>query len=274
MALVHPVRVIAVDWSGAAAGAARAIWIARVDDDGRLDLLENGRTREGVRDWLIAEGERAAREGRRLVVGLDFAFSMPAWFVRACGCADGPGLWRTVAAGLGERWLRECPPPLFGRAGTKRPTDVDVFRQTEIGLSAKSVLQIAGAGSVGTGSIRGMAVLAALVEAGWGVWPFVDGAAGHVAVEIYPRLCTGPVVKTDAAARRAFVRTTCGDRLGRFAGAAAASDDAFDAAISALVMYDHAADLAGLRAAGADAVERVEGAIWRPRGPLGGSGTG
>jgi hypothetical protein len=42
------------------------------------------------------------------------------------------------------------------------------------------------------------------------------------------------------------------------------SEDAFDAAISALVMGDHLADLAALRQT-ADPVTLLEGDVWCPR---------
>ncbi len=66
------VRTIAVDWSGAAVGAERTIWLAEAR--GRvLVRLENGCDREALADHLIADASRTPE----LVVGLDFAFSFP-----------------------------------------------------------------------------------------------------------------------------------------------------------------------------------------------------
>src|ERR1035438_3250481 len=101
-------RVVAVDWSGdrSAAGQRRKIWAGvwtagagRVDG-GRV-TLESGRTRGEVAEWLIG----MARETPRIVVGFDFCFSFPAWFVRECGVGSAIEFWEMVAGGHGERWL-------------------------------------------------------------------------------------------------------------------------------------------------------------------------
>ena len=99
-----PPRVIAVDWSGAAgAGAARKIWLAEVAG-GRVARLVGGRTREAVTADLAACVRESAAAGAPLVVGLDFAFSLPAWFLDEAGAADGPALW-ALAERDGDRWL-------------------------------------------------------------------------------------------------------------------------------------------------------------------------
>jgi hypothetical protein len=69
-------RVIAVDWSGAKRHARRKIWLAEVAADQLVDL-RNGWTRESLTEHLIAKADRDPR----MIVGLDFAFSFPAWFV-------------------------------------------------------------------------------------------------------------------------------------------------------------------------------------------------
>jgi len=250
-------RVIAVDWSGAARDAARRIWLAEAAD-GRIIDLWNGRTRDDVCAYLI---EQAAR-GADLAVGLDFAFSFPEWWMRACGFEDVEALWAGVDGGLGERWLRECPPPFFGRAGTRAPALERRYRRTDRQAGAKPVFQIGGAGAVGTGSLRGMPVLRRLRAAGFGVWPFPP-AAMPLAVEIYPRLLTGPVRKSDARARRAYVDAKYASLAENVRASIASSEDAFDAAVSALVMWDHRADLQGLPPA-SDGVMLLEGAIWHP----------
>src|SRR6185437_10689898 len=108
-------RVIAVDWSGKRTGAEKTIWLAEVGD-GELLRLENGRTREAVASELI----QLARDPRPLVAGLDFAFSMPAWFLRELGVRSGPELWARACVD-GERWLAACEPPFWGRPGRRRP---------------------------------------------------------------------------------------------------------------------------------------------------------
>ncbi|MEO1082824.1 MAG: hypothetical protein AAFY88_01140, partial [Acidobacteriota bacterium] len=104
-AAAPPGRVFAVDWSGAKSGFKRKIWIAEVTSDG-LVRLECGRGRGDVRDFLIDE---AARDPS-FVVGFDFAFSFPAWFVEREGCASGAAFWRRVRE-RGEGWLEDPEPP-------------------------------------------------------------------------------------------------------------------------------------------------------------------
>ena len=58
------------------------------------------------------------------------------------------------------------------------------------GLHPKSIFQLAGPGTVGPGSLRGMPVLRRFRDAGWAVWPFDDPAARTV-VELYPALAVG-----------------------------------------------------------------------------------
>lgn len=57
-------RTIAIDWSGAVAGAERKIWLAEASH-GTLVRLENGRSREALTEHLIAEASRTPE----LVVG-------------------------------------------------------------------------------------------------------------------------------------------------------------------------------------------------------------
>src|SRR6185436_7441369 len=133
------------------------MWIAEVEGR-RLVRLECGRDRAEIVDHLV---ERAERD-RDLVVGLDFAFSFPRWFVESQGCAGALDLWRSAERD-GERWLRQCPPPFWGRAGKRRPaadSAQPMYRKTESdsvqphGVRPKSAFQIGGAGAVGTGSVR------------------------------------------------------------------------------------------------------------------------
>jgi len=255
---VADVRAIAVDWSGAAADTGK-IWLAEAVD-GALVRLERMAGREAVAGRLI---EEAARDPM-FVGGLDFAFSMPAWFAGQCGARTAWELWRVVERD-GERWLAECAPPFWGRKGSRKPADIELFRRCEreavAGIRPKSVFQISGGGAVGTGSIRGMPVLRRLRDGGFRVWPF-DAAAWPLAVEIYPRWFSGPVRKSDAASRMAHVRRHDGLMPGHRA-AAEASEDAFDAAVSAIAMSRQPADLA-LFPAARDEMERIEGAIWMP----------
>jgi hypothetical protein len=108
-----------------------------------------------------------------------------------------------------------------------------------------------------------MAVLHELAEAGFAVWPF-EPAGDATVIEIYPRLFTPKVVKSSARA--------CLDHLDAhypndelpdlFRGMAAATEDAFDAAVSVLEMARAPAALCQLP--DGDDVDRVEGRIWSP----------
>jgi hypothetical protein len=254
-------RIIAVDWSGDRQNARRNLWLAEVRH-GRLQRLEAGRGREQVCEHLI---ELAAADAN-LVVGFDFAFSAPAWFLRANSLASAPQLW-ALARGEGERWLAECRPPFWGRGRVKRPVLEAHLRLTDLGVNVggivpKSVFQIGGAGAVGTGSVRGWPLLLRLREAGFRVWPFEAGP-GPLALEIYPRLLMGPVVKSRAEARRAYLAAHFPGLPHQWIEVAAGSEDAFDAAASALVMARHVEKFGSLSPT-TDAQTLLEGLIWDP----------
>ena len=235
-----------MDWSGRALGASRFIWTA-VARDGELLALEVGRDRAQVGDHLV----ELALADPALVVGLDFGFSLPLWFLDRAGFEHGMAVPEAVAEG----WLLECPAPFWGRCGRRRGPELQ-HRRTEllVAPAAKSVFQVGGAGSVGTGSLRGWPLLRRLRAEGFAVWPF-DDPRPPTAVEIFPRLLTGPVVKSRQAARERYLRER------RWPPEAAVSEDAFDAAVSALVMDRHRPLLAGLGPE-PDHQTRREGRIW------------
>jgi hypothetical protein len=228
--------VIAIDWSGrqkkdqvhhirsaVATSAGIEVW---------ADL-----TREAVVDELLAHSAP-------VVVGFDFAFGFPSWVAEWHQCS-GPDLWPIAAAGADE-WLRDCPTPFFGRKGTTRPR-VELFRRCDAQLRAKSVFQIAGAGHVGTGSLRGMPLLRVLREAGFAIWPF-DDAGDRTIIEIYP-------------SRLRDIRHSV--NLPRRLRAMFVNDNTRDAVESACVMWEHRASFAELTAA-TDPVTRIEGEVWMP----------
>jgi hypothetical protein len=130
-------------------------------------------------------------------------------------------------------------------------------------VAPKSIFQIGGAGAVGTGSLRGMPALQRLHTAGARIWPFSHNGA-PVVVEIYPRLLTGPVRKSSPTARADLLASrypALDDNQRRLA---ASSEDAFDAAVSALVMVEHVGDLAALPEH-PEPIVGLEGCIWHPR---------
>ncbi|MBK8058127.1 MAG: hypothetical protein IPK33_09660 [Gemmatimonadetes bacterium] len=264
-------RILAVDWSGAATGAARKIWLAECraasgGSDMRLVRLECGRSREGLVAHLLDE---VARDPN-VVIGLDFSFSFPAWFLTEHQLSHAPTAW-ALAAREGERWLAEAPYPFWGRPGCHRPIVPEHFRRTErevpsvAGIRPKSTLQVGGAGSVGTGAIRGMPHLLTLQQAGCAIWPFDAPRLPRapLVVEIYPRLLTGAVTKGKAQGRADFLASVLPSLPAHFRDAAAASEDALDALGSAIAMGRAAASFRTLGPA-RDRVAQLEGEIWYP----------
>jgi hypothetical protein len=261
--LKSPKQFLAVDWSGRAtsAGQRRHIFIASWHAG--VVTLESGYTHAEVCSLLLS----AATQTPDLVVGLDFAFSFPAWWLRKQKCKDAFALWQ-LATKNGERWLCDGCEPFWGRPGRACPRNHHAprwrgFRQTDRALRAKSPFQIGGAGSVGTGSIRGMPMLARLHQAGFHLWPF-QAAKLPLVLEIYPRLFTGAVVKSNRNARVAYLQqpryaSLPNDVLAK----ATASEDAFDALCSLLGMVEHAAHLTTLTQARHPGAQ-LEGAIWHP----------
>jgi hypothetical protein len=253
-------RIVAVDWSGAMDGAHKTMWCAEVVD-GRLVRLENGRSRDQLVDHLLD----VAAEGPDLVVGLDFAFSAPAWFLESLGLKGASDLW-SLASSQAEVWIEACEPPFWGRGPRKRPELSEHFRLTDQmrigGISPKSVFQLGGAGHVGTGSLRGWPHLARLADAGFSIWPFSE-AAMPLVVEIYPRALTGAVIKSSAIDRCEYLERNYPEIGSAMTNLAASTADAFDAAVSALVMARHQDQFTGL-AAMADPAISLEGYIWQP----------
>ena len=248
---------------GRAAGPPRPRIALAEARDGRLLRLEGGRDREAMAAHLLD----LARAGEAVLVGLDFAFSLPEWFLAERGCASGPELW-ALAAAEGETWLRECRPPFWGRPGTRKPDLPAHFRAADEevpasgGIRPKSPVQIGGAGAGGPGAHPGLPLLRPREAGGYSVWPF-DPLRLPAVVEIYPRILTGEVVKSDAAARFAFLAARCPGIDPALREIAASDENAFDAAVSALAMDARRGELLSLPAA-RDGRERREGRIWLP----------
>jgi hypothetical protein len=259
-------HIIAIDWSGAASGARRKIWLAEYRDC-HVTRLECGRSRDEIADHLI----ELAQGDSELVVGLDFAFSLPAWFLDERRLTAASELW-ALASEDAERWLRGCEPPFWGRPGRQRPRMPAEYRLTDRavpsmnGILPKSVFQVGGPGAVGTGSLRGMPFLHRLKNAGFTIWPF-DDRSGPTIIEIYPRVLTGSIVKSNGEARASRIRERYPTITDETATKASSSDDAFDALVSALVMGTHASELRNLRRTTNDCV-RKEGWIWCRESPL------
>ena len=294
-------RVVGVDWSGDKGPGQRkkiwaGVWTASSSAKGGTVSLESGRTRVELMEWLV----ELARETPRMLVGFDFSFGFPAWFMEELGIRSAPEFWRVVAEGQGERWLHEdCEDGRFwGRAGSRRhgkkPAEFcgehahRMLRRAETvlkvraemtdplalariaGIAPKSVFQIGGAGAVGTASLRGMPGLLVLREAGFRIWPFdAPSVKRPLVVEIYTRLMTGAVTKSSEVARTAYLAKKRKESamyagLSRLVMAKArASEDAFDALVTAMVMTEHRGEFAALRKT-EDEVFRMEGQTWVP----------
>ncbi len=302
-------RLVAVDWSGdKGPGQKKKIWAgvwtrARGGKvAGGKVILEDGRTREELAEWMIA----LARETPRMVVSMDCCFSYPAWFLREHGCGTVFEFWKFVAAGHGERWLGTIETEFerdvrFWGKPHKRPVEFSgegyrtMMRATDWenkvaqaleggdperaakmkGIQPKSPFQIGGSGSVGTGSLRAMPWLERMHGAGFRVWPFEDAgllgeAPAPLLVEMYTRLLTGAVKKSNAAARKVYLQTRRVGEPGLYGGLsravvakASGSEDGFDALVCCLEMVRWQAEFAGLRAT-EDEELRLEGITWRP----------
>lgn len=267
---------IAIDWSGAADDRGKNLWLACCVDE-ELVELSGGWSRQAVIEHTLG----LVSENPDTAVGLDFSFGFPAWFFAQSHWRSVEDMWSCVGE-EGEDWLRACRSPLWGRPGQLRGNE-EQFRWTERQIVASwavrpsSTFQIGGAGSVGTGSLRGMPHLLTLRDAGCAVWPFDGSGTGRrtQVVELYPRLLTGPIAKRNPAERSRYLH----ELRARFPGGAThesllvraeVSEDAFDAAVSALGMYANRDRLSpnalSLLALASEPPESVfsEGLIWQP----------
>jgi hypothetical protein len=275
----RPGRAIAIDWSGRAdaAGQRAAIWTA-VGEAGELRSLANGRDRGEAVAAALAAIEREPAT----LLGLDFAFSWPRWYLRRERLSAPEEAWARAGA-LAALPGRALPRPFWG-AGVRRLADAgldgrDPLRLTErspdaAAAGARSAFQAGGAGTVGLQTIRGMPHLTALRRAGVAIWPFDDARRGTpAAVEIFPRMLARalapPGAGRGAAFRAAVVGALPAEALAAVPGARRrmlASQDAFDAGVAALALSRDPG--AGLRAPRGEPVVS-EGWIWaaRPASP-------
>ncbi len=230
-------RILIVDWSGAGVPVkgANSIWaclVRRSGDQVHLDWLENFATRHAFMQRLGVVVDEALAGGERLLCGFDFAFGYPAGTAeRLTGRADWRALWRKIAEDiedgadnannrfqLASDWNRDYfadAPRFWGRPqghsythlSDRKPVGpVDaprVFRVAEAhAKGAKSVWQLAYAGSVGSQSLLGIARLSRFIDdSGFAdriaVWPFETGFSAEfskaiVFAEIYPSLFSLP----------------------------------------------------------------------------------
>lgn len=278
-----PEILIAIDWSGRKGpDQKRHIW-AGVWRDGRVEL-HSGKTREELCAWLIDQ----ARESKKLVVGVDFCFSYPAWFLRELGARSAIEFWEKVRDEHSDHWLsNECKDVRFWGRPRKKPQEfcgdsgadkmlrladrecklacyiADKQEAEKVrGIAPKSPFQIGGAGAVGTGTLRGIPLLPYLREGGFSVWPF-DEPRLPMLLEIYPRLLTGVVKKSVREERVKYLRDRLTQNVLTKSALAEAekSEDAFDAAVSAVKMGERRLEFGKLTRL-SDEDRQLEGKVW------------
>ena len=233
-----------------------------------LSAWSPGRTRHEVIAYLI----EVAHTSPDLVVGLDFAFSFPHWFAEREGATSVEECWNLVAE-HGEDWLAKCGPPFWGRPGKPRPD-----------LPEDGSLSVHGATRHESQESKSQERLPdRRCGCGWhGLDPWnaplgeprrrrasPSGPFTRCALQWQSRSIHGcsltPVNKSDFSERRAHLAAECSPEIGGgLACKAASSEDAFDAAVSAVVMSRHIDEIATLTRS-QDPVELIEGATWWPQ---------
>lgn len=226
-------RILIVDWSGASkpVKGKNSIWACLIEQEqagAKILWLENFPTRAAFMMRFEQVVSDALAENKRLLAGFDFAFGYPAGTAkRVTGQADWQTLWRVIAVDIqdtdsnannrfevaarwnqhyfsdGPRfWGRPQALVLDGLTDTKPPAPVGpplAFRMSEQhAKGAKSVWQLAYAGSVGSQSLLGIARLSAFLDQHpsrekIAVWPVETGFCNQfsqavVLAEIYPSL--------------------------------------------------------------------------------------
>jgi hypothetical protein len=283
---IQPDKIIAIDWSGRkdTSGQRRHIWAASWIKN--KITLEANRTREELTDWLIQQSQQTPN----LVIGVDFCFSYPSWLLQELGLTSVFDFWQLVSETHSEFWLStDCKDERFWGRPRKKPAQFCgssemMFRQADLackvrshiidplnqdkikGIAPKSPFQIGGAGAVGTGTLKGIPFLHQLHKNGFHVWPFEEPQLPLI-VEIYPRLLTGEVKKSQRQARKEYLaakqssdpmfRKLPSDVIAKAEG----SEDAFDALVSMLEMVRRRDSFTSLKKTH-NPITRLEGAVW------------
>jgi hypothetical protein len=273
-------QTIGVDWSGAGPVSAQraAIWLAVVRDGVLCELTPGLSRAEATRRAIDLAGLHP-----RTLLGLDFAFSLPRWWMERQGFAAAEDVWRWAAEQAADDdlgWLRGLPAPFWGVRFRPKPTDVfgpeqPELRRTEAestapGAIPKSTFRLFGPGTVGAQSLRGHPCLLVLRDSGFSIWPF-EPPVWPLAVEVFPRLLVGQVAPGLAHLKGAALRAAAVDAAppgltgpaGVQASLLAANQDAFDAAVSAWALWLGRGALIDLPAEEHVKDYRLEGRIWR-----------
>ncbi len=260
--------------------------------------MKRGRTREEIAEWLIA----LARETPRMVVGFDFCFSFPAWFVRdEHGAADAPAFWKMVVEdGHAERWLaRGATDRRFWGKPHPRPAEFSgehlhrMLRATDINHKLVAHIPEAERQALVRGHCAEVVSSRSAARAAWvrrrcAALPRCCGCARRdfacgpstvprwrrrrpkpLVVEMYTRLNTGAVHKSNPSARAAYLLRKRREDPAYAALSrtvmqrARASEDAFDALVSTMVMAEHRGNFATLPKP-RDPLHRLESWTWAP----------
>lgn len=226
---------VMVDWSGAGVPVtgANSIWWAQARKRFGIVALANPPTRQDARCEIADLARREVEAGRRVLLGFDFPFGYPAGTARNIGADGWKGIWVRLAKELpdqsenaqdrfglaaqlntegwnggGPFWgngdkqdrpgLPRGRPDGYGKRFPKEWRLAEEaakaqFRRT----STQQTWKLAGAGSVGSQALTGIAELERLrrdlmLNGSLAIWPF-DGieaitAARVVVVEIYPSI--------------------------------------------------------------------------------------
>lgn len=248
-------EIWAVDWSGAR-GAYDGVAVARAwPGRDRVEIVAPGRGRRWTRTAVV---ERLALEigaGNRLLAGFDFAFSLPAEVMPACGLGPDATIrdvWDRVEAVCEDdtdfyagRFVEAAPEGLFWRLGACPPGWSAALRAVDrrapgtVGVRPETVLKLIGAKQVGRAALAGMRALAALTRSlgpKLALWPGPVRGGQSVVVEIFPTLfrrqALGGLAKIRDAETLGRALAAFGARAGAL-GSAPLSDDATDALVSA-----------------------------------------
>ena len=265
-------RYVMVDWSAAAAPTTGrdSIWIG-LKEPGLRTAVENIPTRQLAVERLKDLCAAATETGHRVLIGFDFPFGYPSGVARHITGRDcALTLWRWIAdrltdgpantnnrfavaaemnrlyPGIGPFWGRpasvdEIDIPIKSRERTKSDHPPERRLADQSAKGAKTVWQLAYAGSVGSQVLTGLPALLALrddpdIGESVRIWPFETGLSAPetqiTLSEIYPSLI--PPDASEAIKDAGQVRATADwlatlDQQGRLASHFAGPADATDA---------------------------------------------
>jgi hypothetical protein len=277
---------VAVDWSGAAGRSYSGIAIAECGPGAAAPTLVAPPGKRWRRSDFVGWLSGRAADGKRMLVGIDCAFALPA----EAGCAilgesyGAPDLWRHIdqVCDPAEDFLgapfasHEDYRALFWHDGPRPAGFPEHHRETEIACAAaglgtpQSPLKLIGPRQVGKGGLAGMRALDALkqrIAGDFAVWPFDSAESGRiVAVELYPRLFLRIAGHGPGKVRTLLDLDRCLAALGSapYAGAGeAVTDHETDALVAASGLRKIADDPASWNPPGLNALaRRAEGWIF------------